>query len=102
MFKNGRELLAPGYMDCDACMEREEDKGRDDELGGDLDIYVAFAWEGGCCCRMAMCLRACVSLEEDVLSKLQTGNSLCPALDGISYDKPFFGQWYVQIGTSES
>lgn len=38
MLRNGRELLAPGNIDCEPWSDREDDMGREEELGGDLDM----------------------------------------------------------------
>lgn len=43
MFRKGRELLAPS-IDVEPCSEREPVIGRDDELGGERDMTVA--WKG--------------------------------------------------------
>ncbi len=41
MLRNGRELLAPGNIDCEPWSEREEDNGLVEDFGGD-DMFVAF------------------------------------------------------------
>jgi hypothetical protein len=44
MLRNGRELLAPGNIDCEPCIDREADMGRLGEVlcEGKLDMTGAF------------------------------------------------------------